>query len=85
MTSMMIDFDDVMMDFDDLVEKQSSLGTAALIVMDKSSDLVKCISRLMDFYKHESCGQCTPCREGVDWMAKILRKLVDLSLKIVII
>jgi len=66
--------DDVMMDFDDLVEKQSSLGTAALIVMDKSSDLVKCISRLMDFYKHESCGQCTPCREGVDWMAKILRK-----------
>jgi len=66
--------DNVMMDFDDLVEKQSALGTAALIVMDKSSDLVKCISRLMDFYKHESCGQCTPCREGVDWMAKILRR-----------
>merc|ERR1712115_647712 len=68
---------DVMMDFDDLVEKQSSLGTAAVIVMDKSSDLVRCISRLMDFYKHESCGQCTPCREGVDWMAKILRRWTE--------
>ena len=49
--------DDVMMDFDGLVEKQSALGTAALIVMDKSADIVNCIARLMEFYKHESCGQ----------------------------
>merc|ERR1711976_1073680 len=66
--------DDVMMDFDDLVANQTALGTAAVIVMSKEADIVRCISRLMDFYKHESCGQCTPCREGVDWMAKILRR-----------
>lgn len=66
--------DDVLMDFDGLVQAQTALGTAAIIVMNKQSDPVKCISRLMDFYKHESCGQCTPCREGIDWMAKILRR-----------
>merc|ERR1719469_375159 len=65
-----------MMDFDDCVANQTALGTAAVIVMSKDADLVKCISRLMDFYKHESCGQCTPCREGVDWMAKILHRWV---------
>lgn len=52
------------MDFDGLVAAQTSLGTAAVIVMDKSTDIVKAIARLMMFYKHESCGQCTPCREG---------------------
>jgi NADH-quinone oxidoreductase F subunit len=66
----------MMMDFDDCVANQTALGTAAVIVMSKDADLVKCISRLMDFYKHESCGQCTPCREGVDWMAKILHRWV---------
>merc|ERR1711990_1253975 len=65
---------DVLMDFDDLVANQTALGTAAIIVMNKDADIVRCISRLMDFYKHESCGQCTPCREGVDWMAKILHR-----------
>ena len=45
------------MDFDALVEAQTALGTAALIVMNKQADVVKCISRLMEFYKHESCGQ----------------------------
>lgn len=64
------------MDFDDCVANQTALGTAAVIVMSKDADLVRCISRLMDFYKHESCGQCTPCREGVDWMAKILQRWV---------
>lgn len=68
---------DVMMDFDDLVRAETALGTAAVIVMNKQADVVRCISRLMDFYKHESCGQCTPCREGVDWMAKILKRWCD--------
>ncbi|XP_071284099.1 NADH dehydrogenase [ubiquinone] flavoprotein 1, mitochondrial isoform X1 [Agelaius tricolor] len=56
----------VLMDFDSLVQAQSGLGTAAVIVMDKSTDIVKAIARLIEFYKHESCGQCTPCREG-EW------------------
>ncbi|NXK67763.1 NDUV1 dehydrogenase, partial [Sylvietta virens] len=54
----------VLMDFDSLVQAQSGLGTAAVIVMDKSTDIIKAIARLIEFYKHESCGQCTPCREG---------------------
>jgi len=60
--------EDVLMDFDGLVQAQTALGTAAVIVMDKSTDIIRAISRLMEFYKHESCGQCTPCREGVNWM-----------------
>jgi NADH:ubiquinone oxidoreductase subunit F (NADH-binding) len=60
------------MDFDALVEVESALGTAAVIVMDKSADIVKCIARLIEFYKHESCGQCTPCREGTGWMTNIM-------------
>ncbi len=53
---------DVLMDFDALKEAQSGLGTAAVIVMDKSTDVIDAIARLSYFYKHESCGQCTPCR-----------------------
>lgn len=53
------------MDFDGLVAVQTSLGTAALIVMNKQTDIIKAIARLTMFYKHESCGQCTPCREGL--------------------
>lgn len=68
--------DDVLMDFDALVAAQTGLGTAALIVMNKQADLVKCIARLIEFYKHESCGQCTPCREGVGWMNKIMQRFV---------
>merc|ERR1739846_148264 len=60
--------DDVLMDFDALVAAQTGLGTAAIIVMNKQTDVVKAIARLALFYKHESCGQCTPCREGCDWM-----------------
>ncbi|XP_021205575.2 NADH dehydrogenase [ubiquinone] flavoprotein 1, mitochondrial [Bombyx mandarina] len=67
----------VLMDFDGLVAAQTSLGTAAIIVMDKSTDIVKAIARLIMFYKHESCGQCTPCREGVSWMNKIIYRFVD--------
>ncbi|KAJ8726126.1 hypothetical protein PYW07_000824 [Mythimna separata] len=69
--------DTVLMDFDALVAAQSAFGTAAIIVMDKSTDIVKAIARLIMFYKHESCGQCTPCREGVGWMNKIIYRMVD--------
>lgn len=69
--------EDVMMDFDGLVAAQTSLGTAAIIVMNKQTDIVKAIARLIMFYKHESCGQCTPCREGIDWMNKLIYRFVD--------
>ncbi|MBL4640142.1 MAG: NADH-quinone oxidoreductase subunit NuoF [Kordiimonadaceae bacterium] len=68
--------DTVLMDFDSLREHQSGLGTAAVIVMDKSTDIVKAIARLSEFYKHESCGQCTPCREGTGWMWRVMERLV---------
>lgn len=68
--------DDVLMDFDALKEAQSGLGTAAVIVMDKSTDVVKAIARLAYFYKHESCGQCTPCREGTGWMWRVMERMV---------
>jgi len=67
--------DDQLMDFDALKDSQSGLGTAAVIVMDKSADVVRMISRLSAFYKHESCGQCTPCREGSAWTAKMMDRL----------
>lgn len=69
--------DDVPMDFDGLIQAQTGLGTAALIVMNKDADVIKCIARLIEFYKHESCGQCTPCREGVHWMKKIMDRFVE--------
>lgn len=62
------------MDFDSLKDAQSGLGTAAVIVMDKSTDIVAMISRFSQFYKHESCGQCTPCREGTGWLWKMMRR-----------
>jgi NADH-quinone oxidoreductase subunit F len=68
--------DDVLMDFDSLSAVQSGLGTAAVIVMDKSTDLVRAIARLAKFYTHESCGQCTPCREGTGWMWRVMERLV---------
>ncbi|MEQ1780700.1 MAG: NADH-quinone oxidoreductase subunit NuoF [Hyphomonadaceae bacterium] len=68
--------DTVLMDFDALRDVKSGLGTAAVIVMDKSTDLIKAIARLAYFYKHESCGQCTPCREGTGWMWRVLERMV---------
>ncbi|HBH25867.1 MAG TPA: NADH-quinone oxidoreductase subunit F [Rhodospirillaceae bacterium] len=65
------------MDFDGLKEAGSSLGTGALIVMDKTTDIIAAIARLSQFYMHESCGQCTPCREGTGWLWRILRRMVD--------
>lgn len=64
------------MDFDWLREQKSGLGTAAVIVMDESTDIIKAIWRLSKFYKHESCGQCTPCREGTGWMMRVMDRLV---------
>jgi NADH-quinone oxidoreductase subunit F len=64
------------MDFDTLKELKSGLGTAAVIVMDKSTDIVNAIARLSYFYKHESCGQCTPCREGTGWMWRVMDRMV---------
>lgn len=68
---------DAPMDFDGLKDLGSGLGTAAVIVMDKSTDIVRAISRLAYFYKHESCGQCTPCREGTGWMWRVMEKMRD--------
>jgi NADH-quinone oxidoreductase subunit F len=67
--------DDLPMDFDSLKALKTGLGTAAVIVMDKSTDIIRAISRLSYFYKHESCGQCTPCREGTGWMWRVLERM----------
>ena len=69
--------DSVKMDFDSLKEVKSGLGTAAVIVMNKSTDIIEAIARLSHFYKHESCGQCTPCREGTGWMFRMMEKMID--------
>ena len=66
---------DAPMDFDGLRAVGSGLGTAAVIVMDKSTDIVRAISRLSHFYMHESCGQCTPCREGTGWMYRVMERM----------
>ena len=68
--------DSVLMDFDSLAAEKSGLGTAAVIVMDKSTDLIRAVARLSRFYAHESCGQCTPCREGAGWMWRVMERLV---------
>ena len=69
--------DTVTMDYDALRELQSGLGTAAVMVMDKSTDIVRAITRLSAFYKHESCGQCTPCREGTGWMWRMMERICN--------
>jgi len=69
--------DDVLMDFDALREHKTGLGTAGVIVMDKSTDLIRAIQRLSAFYKHESCGQCTPCREGMGWVNRVMIRMVE--------
>lgn len=65
----------VLMDFDALKEQRSGLGTAAVIVMNNSVDIIDCILRLSKFYKHESCGQCTPCREGTGWLVDLMTRI----------
>ncbi|XP_060576892.1 NADH dehydrogenase [ubiquinone] flavoprotein 1, mitochondrial-like isoform X1 [Ruditapes philippinarum] len=69
--------DDVLMDFDALIAAQTGLGTAAVTVINNQADIIRCIARLAHFYKHESCGQCTPCREGCNWMLTMMNRFVD--------
>lgn len=65
------------MDFDSLKDLNSGLGTAAVIVIDKNQDLISLITRISKFYEHESCGQCTPCREGTGWLYNIMKRIRD--------
>ena len=66
---------DIPLDYESVAKAGSMLGTASIIVMDDATCMVKQVRRMVDFYAHESCGQCTPCREGTSWMAKILRRI----------
>jgi NADH-quinone oxidoreductase subunit F len=66
---------DIPLDYESVAKAGSMLGTASIIVMDDATCMVKQVRRMVDFYAHESCGQCTPCREGTAWMAKILRRI----------
>jgi NADH-quinone oxidoreductase subunit F len=68
--------DSLLMDFDGCRDKKSALGTAAVIVMDKSTDIIRAMARISYFYKHESCGQCTPCREGAGWVWRVMERMV---------
>jgi NADH-quinone oxidoreductase subunit F len=70
------DCQELLMDFDSMSALKSGLGTAAVIVMDKSTDIIKAFARIAYFYKHESCGQCTPCREGVAWIWRLMERMV---------
>ncbi|MDX2113167.1 MAG: NADH-quinone oxidoreductase subunit NuoF [Alphaproteobacteria bacterium] len=72
----------VLMDFDSLKAVKTGLGTAGVIVMDKSTDIVKAIARLSQFYTHESCGQCTPCREGTGWLWRMMERMAKGQAKI---
>ncbi|MDE0801520.1 MAG: NADH-quinone oxidoreductase subunit NuoF [Rhodospirillaceae bacterium] len=69
--------DNILMDFDSLRDVKSGLGTAAVMVMDQSVDIIAAITRLSAFYKHESCGQCTPCREGTGWLYRVMKRMVS--------
>ncbi|KAI5481859.1 hypothetical protein MNV49_000136 [Pseudohyphozyma bogoriensis] len=67
--------EEALMDFDSLRDLQSGLGTGAVIVMNKETDIIRAIARFAKFYKHESCGQCTPCREGTTWLEKMMDRM----------
>ena len=67
--------EDVLMDFDSLKDAGSALGTAGIIVINKNTNITKVILRLSEFYKHESCGQCTPCREGTGWLMRMMDRI----------
>lgn len=68
---------DISMDFETLAAKNTALGTASIIVMDDSTDMVKMAHRLMEFYQNESCGKCTPCREGTRWIVQVLARILS--------
>ena len=66
----------IKMDAESLRAAGSAIGTGGIMVMDEDTDLVKVLARITKFYYHESCGQCTPCREGTGWMLKLLNRIV---------
>jgi NADH-quinone oxidoreductase subunit F len=68
---------DIALDYESVAKAGSMLGTASVIVMDDRTDIVKQVRRIVEFYAHESCGQCTPCREGTAWVGRILRRIED--------
>jgi NADH-quinone oxidoreductase subunit F len=67
----------VKMDAESLKAVGSSIGTGGIMVMDEDTDLVKVLARISKFYHHESCGQCTPCREGTGWLEKVLKRILN--------
>src|SRR5690606_35495688 len=71
------DMMDAIMDFDGMSEKKSSFGTGGIIIMDKPTDIIRAIWRISAFFKRESCGQCTPCREGTGWMMRVMERMVE--------
>src|SRR5207247_10776411 len=75
MATVEVDLLDLPYDFDSLAQAGSMSGSGAIIVMDDSTDIIEALSNIAEFYAHESCGQCTPCREGSLWMAKALHRL----------
>ncbi|MGO9536540.1 MAG: NADH-quinone oxidoreductase subunit NuoF, partial [Limisphaerales bacterium] len=70
-----VDMLDLPYDFDSLIQAGSMSGSSAIIVMDDSTDIVEALANIAEFYAHESCGQCTPCREGSLWLSKALHRL----------
>ena len=72
-----VKLEDLRMDFDSLAAAGSMAGSGGVIVMDDSRDMVECLANISTFYAHESCGQCTPCREGVLWLKKILSRVAE--------
>jgi NADH-quinone oxidoreductase subunit F len=66
---------DINMDYESVAAAGTMLGTASVMVMDDRTNIVKQVRRMVEFYAHESCGQCTPCREGTEWLSKIMRRI----------
>ena len=69
--------DEVLLDYDSLEAEKSGLGTGAVIVINKQQDIIRSVYRLSKFFEHESCGQCTPCREGAPWLSKVMSRFVS--------
>lgn len=67
----------VTLDYESMAEHKTMFGSGGIVVLDETVDMVKLVKNLIDFYHHESCGQCTPCREGLGWMKKITAKILD--------
>ena len=68
---------DIPASFDDVQKAGSLLGSAAIMVLDETTDMVWLAENLLHFYRHESCGKCTPCREGTDWLYRLLHRMTQ--------